>query len=83
MTRVGPGRLVLVVGPSGAGKDTLLDLARAMLRNDASVVFSRRVVTRAAAGEPHDTMDPDAFERANYMRVLQSWQFDPTGVLMR
>ncbi len=64
MTRVGPGRLVLVVGPSGAGKDTLLDLARAMLRNDASVVFSRRVVTRAAAGEPHDTMDPDAFERA-------------------
>lgn len=27
--------------------------------------------------------DPAAFERANYMKVLQSWQFDPTGVLMR
>jgi len=24
-----------------------------------------------------------AFERANYMKVLQSWQLDPTGVLMR
>ena len=27
--------------------------------------------------------EPDAFERANYMRVLQSWQQDPTGVLLR
>lgn len=27
--------------------------------------------------------DPAAFERANYMKVLQSWQLDPTGVLMR
>ena len=64
MTRIGPGCLVLVVGPSGAGKDTLIDLARATLRDDASVVFARRVVTRAAAGEPHDTMDADAFENA-------------------
>ncbi len=27
--------------------------------------------------------EPAAFERANYMRVLQSWQQDPTGVLLR
>jgi ribose 1,5-bisphosphokinase len=64
MTRIGPGRLVLVVGPSGAGKDTLLDLARTAFRDDASIVFPRRVITRAAAGEPHDTMDTDAFESA-------------------
>jgi ribose 1,5-bisphosphokinase len=64
MTRIGPGRLVLVVGPSGAGKDTLIDLARTAFRDDPSVAFPRRVITRAAAGEPHDSMDPDAFERA-------------------
>jgi ribose 1,5-bisphosphokinase len=64
MTRIGPGRLVLVVGPSGAGKDTLIELARAAFHDDASVVFPRRIVTRAAAGEPHDTMDAEAFERA-------------------
>jgi ribose 1,5-bisphosphokinase len=64
MILIGPGRLVLVVGPSGAGKDTLIDLARAAFRDDASVVFPRRVVTRAAAGEPHDTMDAETFERA-------------------
>ena len=27
--------------------------------------------------------EPAAFERANYMKVLQSWQQDPTGVLRR
>ena len=61
---IGPGRLVLVVGPSGAGKDTLIDLARAAFHDDPWVVFPRRVVTRAAAGEPHDTMDVQTFERA-------------------
>jgi dihydroorotate dehydrogenase (fumarate) len=27
--------------------------------------------------------EPDAFERANYMKVLQSWRADPTAVLLR
>lgn len=25
--------------------------------------------------------EPAAFERANYMKVLQSWRYDPTGML--
>jgi len=60
-----PGAFVLVVGPSGAGKDTLIDLARAALAGDGRFLFPRRVVTRASgAGEAHDTLDPAGFDQA-------------------
>ena len=63
--RIGPGRLVLVVGPSGAGKDTLIAGAKAGLADDASVVFPRRVVTRASGnGEDHDTLTVAEFDRS-------------------
>jgi phosphonate metabolism protein PhnN/1,5-bisphosphokinase (PRPP-forming) len=47
--------LVLVVGPSGAGKDTLLNAAKDAFRGDARVHFARRVITRPADpdGENH------------------------------
>jgi len=38
--------LVLVVGPSGAGKDSLLNAAREVFRDDARIHFARRVITR-------------------------------------
>jgi len=44
----GPGVLVLVAGPSGSGKDTLIGAARAHFHGDARFVFPRRVVTRAS-----------------------------------
>jgi ribose 1,5-bisphosphokinase len=62
---IGPGRLVLVVGPSGAGKDTLLNLARAAKAGDSGVVFPRRVVTRAAShAEDNVQVSPDVFAQA-------------------
>ena len=64
-SRIGPGRLVLVVGPSGAGKDTLIRAAREACLGDAAILFPRRVVTRTASGdEDHDTMSPLEFEKA-------------------
>jgi ribose 1,5-bisphosphokinase len=63
--KVGPGRLVLVVGPSGAGKDTLINLARAACAGDSGIVFPRRVVTReASSSEDNEQLAPDAFRQA-------------------
>jgi ribose 1,5-bisphosphokinase len=63
--KIGPGRLVLVVGPSGAGKDSLLGLAQAACADDGSIVFPRRVVTReASSSEDNEQMSADTFQQA-------------------
>ncbi len=59
-----PGTLVLVIGPSGAGKDTLIAAARDALAGDARFLFPRRHVTRASdSHEPVEERTREAFAR--------------------
>jgi ribose 1,5-bisphosphokinase len=65
--------LVLVVGPSGAGKDTLLNAARQALAGDARFRFVRRVITRPAeaGGEDHEPVSDAEFATRN---LVLSWE---------
>jgi ribose 1,5-bisphosphokinase len=58
------GALVLVVGPSGSGKDTIISMVREALTKEPKFVFPRRVITRPAQAdaEDHDTLDVASFE---------------------
>jgi ribose 1,5-bisphosphokinase len=57
-----PGCLVLVVGPSGAGKDSLIDRARARLHGRNDLLFPARLVTRSAhAAEDNVPVSPETF----------------------
>ena len=57
--------LVALVGPSGAGKDSLLARVRERFADDPRVHVARRVVTRPSepGGEPHESVDEATFDR--------------------
>ena len=63
---IGPGVFVPVVGPSGAGKDSVMGFARDALSRHGQIHFVRRVITRPASpdAEDHDTLSEDAFRAA-------------------
>lgn len=69
--------LIAVVGPSGAGKDTLMGAARAHLDGDPRFVFARRAITRPAeaGGEDHEPLTPEVFAaRRNAGDFCLAWQ---------
>jgi ribose 1,5-bisphosphokinase len=66
--------LVLVVGPSGAGKDTLLGLARAALAHNPRIRFVRRVITRPddPGGEDHEAISETDFAARSFALKWQA-----------
>jgi ribose 1,5-bisphosphokinase len=71
---IGPGALVVVVGPSGAGKDTLIALARVLCAKNPRIVFPRRIVTRPpSVAEDHDSVSPFEFDAAIGQGAYAFW----------
>jgi len=69
------GRLWYVLGPSGAGKDSVIGYARERLGGDDRVLFAHRYITRPAnaGGENHVALRPDEFaqrERAGLFALV-------------
>ncbi len=72
------GRLVLVVGPSGAGKDSVLGWVRAQLEGDSAmppVRFAQRIITRPAdaGAERHVPVDRTRFEQLRDEGAFALW----------
>jgi ribose 1,5-bisphosphokinase len=56
---------VLVVGPSGAGKDTLIGLVQVACAENGDIVFPRRVVTREpSSSEDNEPLSLEGFRQA-------------------
>ena len=58
-------RLIYVMGPSGAGKDSLLDWLKSRLPPQSPIRFAKRTIDRPlqALGEQHESVDAASFER--------------------
>jgi len=56
-------KLYYVIGPSGAGKDSILDYVREHLQSDGSVAFAHRYITRPAesGSENHIALSEQEF----------------------
>jgi ribose 1,5-bisphosphokinase len=73
---------VLVAGPSGAGKDTLLDLARGALAGRPGFHFARRCITRPsdAGGEAHEALtEPEYAARVAAGAFFAHWRAHGLG----
>lgn len=58
------GTVIAVVGPSGVGKDSLIDFARQHFSGRPDISFVRRTITRPqnSIGEDHNAVTEDAFD---------------------
>ena len=72
-------RLIFVMGPSGAGKDSVMRWAEHHLAANQAIVFSRRKVTRPPfPGSDHDEITGSEFEMQSTRGEL-AWQWQAHG----
>jgi ribose 1,5-bisphosphokinase len=77
--------MVLVVGPSGAGKDTLMLALKEKLEGKIDVCFARRAITRTpdTDAEDHDTLSRVDFDRlVNSHEVALAWEAHGLGYVI-
>jgi ribose 1,5-bisphosphokinase len=70
------GTLILVVGPSGVGKDSIIAGVAERLRDEPRVIFARRLITRPAeaGGEDHIAVSPAEFvQRRDAGDLMLHW----------
>jgi phosphonate metabolism protein PhnN/1,5-bisphosphokinase (PRPP-forming) len=73
------GLWVFVVGPSGAGKDSVINCAQQLLTGQKNIVFSSRLVTRPSqAGSEHDPIPEQEFRLLMASGSL-SWHWQAHG----
>lgn len=77
MQQKATGVIFVLVGPSGSGKDTVINWLRSHLAGQTDILFVRRIVTRISDSdhEDHETMSEEAFRRARDSGAFAlSWQ---------
>ena len=73
------GLWVFVCGPSGAGKDSVMNWAATHMAAHQTIIFARRMVTRQShAGSDHDEVTADQFARLNQGGGL-AWCWEAHG----
>ena len=71
------GTLILVVGPSGVGKDSIIAGVAEQFRRDPRAVFARRLITRPAeaGGEDHIALSASEFaRRRDFGELMLHWR---------
>jgi ribose 1,5-bisphosphokinase len=71
------GTLFYIIGPSGSGKDSLLNFARKQINGEIPILFTHRYITRPAdaGGENHIALTPAEFSQREALGMFaMSWQ---------
>lgn len=80
------GRLVYFMGPSGAGKDSLLDWLRANLPSPCPVHWAQRTISRLPmpGGEAYESVSPEAFAALHHEQAFAlHWEANGLGYGIR